>query len=536
VRFASTALSAPPAPTLSGPQQTVPRAAVGLTLALYLALLAYMIPRHEPWADEAQAWELAKYLSLKSLFGTYIHYEGSPGLWHALLWMLARMHVTYAGMHWITGAIAFTGMALLVIAAPFPLFLRMLLPFTYFFAFQYSVIARSYALFPPILFALACLWPNRERCRLAVVLLIGLLANVSVHGLAVALGLTVVLAIEQLPQTGRKMRPRVHWLPHLLLLVAMLGFAGWCAWPAPDAGWVVTAHSMVAHDTLRSAEESASKRHPWLAHLPFKLQVAITTGLQLKDGLSQGLSNRSRLGLIAWFLLFWGWMRSGRLRYILPVALLALLCRPMPFHFYHAGLLWVLFLFLWWVTIPQPRVSGALPETGLLQKALILVVTLCVCIHLVWAGRAIRYDAVKAYSPNRDGAILLQQYLYQGQKAEIAIPSKLEGDGISPYYITGLEPYFAVEPFGNMPFRFWFFGWGEDMRLKYLLDSQNQSVIVIVEETEEDPRYKIEEKRLEHIGYVRDKVACGQIFYPDTLSFPLCHAFYVPQNHPGSPL
>ena len=76
----------------------------------------------------------------------------------------------------------------------------------------------------------------------------------------------------------------------------------------------------------------------------------------------------------------------------------------------------------------------------------------------------------------------------------------------------------------------------EDMRPKYLFDSQNQSVIVIVEETEEDPRYRIEEKRLEHIGYVRDKVACGQIFYPDRPNYPLCHAFYVPQNHAGSPL
>jgi hypothetical protein len=56
------------------------KGAVGFALALYAGLLAYMIPRHEPWADEAQAWELAQSLSLKSLFGTYIHYEGSPGL------------------------------------------------------------------------------------------------------------------------------------------------------------------------------------------------------------------------------------------------------------------------------------------------------------------------------------------------------------------------------------------------------------------------------------------------------------------------
>ena len=83
--------------------QTGGKGAVGVALALYAGLLAYVIPRHEPWADEAQAWELAQSLSLKSLFGTYIHYEGSPGSWHALLWMLSRMHVTYSGMHWIRG-------------------------------------------------------------------------------------------------------------------------------------------------------------------------------------------------------------------------------------------------------------------------------------------------------------------------------------------------------------------------------------------------------------------------------------------------
>ena len=534
--FVSAVLRSPPSPTSSGSLRTFPRAAVCLTVTLYLALLAYIIPRHEPWADEAQAWELAKYLSLKSLFGTYIHYEGSPGLWHALLWMLARMHVTYAGMHWITGAIACTGMALLLMAAPFPLFLRMLLPFTYFFAFQYSVIARSYVLFPPLLFALACFWPNRESRRGPVVLLIGLIANISVHGLAVALGLTLVLAIEFF-QTGRKMHPQVRLLPHLLLLVAMLGFAGWCTWPAPDAGLVVIARKIEVSYNQRTAEDLASKLHPWMAHLPFEMQFAITTGHQLEDNLGQGLSNRFGLGQIAWLMLFWGWKRRGRLCYILPVALLALLYKPMPFQFYHAGLLWVLFLFLWWVTFPQSGANCApLQETGLLQKALILVVTLCVCIHLVWAGRAIRYDAVKAYSPDRDGAILLQQYLHQSKKVEIAIPSKLDGDGIGPFFITGLEPYFATEPIGNMPLRFWFWGWGEDMRPKYLFDSQNQSVIVIVEETEEDPRYRIEEKRLEHIGYVRDKVACGQIFYPDRPNYPLCHAFYVPQNHAGSPL
>src|ERR1700730_17696733 len=76
------------------PGKPAEKGAVALALALYAGSLAYMIPRHEPWADEAQAWELAQSLSLKSLFGTYIHYEGSPGLWHALLWLLSRLGAT----------------------------------------------------------------------------------------------------------------------------------------------------------------------------------------------------------------------------------------------------------------------------------------------------------------------------------------------------------------------------------------------------------------------------------------------------------
>ena len=67
------------------------------------------------------------------------------------------------------GSIAFASMVLLTIAAPFPLVLRLLLPFTYFFAFQYSVVARSYVLFPAILFALACSGQADEcaPCRLS---------------------------------------------------------------------------------------------------------------------------------------------------------------------------------------------------------------------------------------------------------------------------------------------------------------------------------------------------------------------------------
>jgi hypothetical protein len=49
-----------------------PRFLLGLpeivTLCIYGGLLAWAIPHHEPWADEAQAWQIARVLPLGHIF------------------------------------------------------------------------------------------------------------------------------------------------------------------------------------------------------------------------------------------------------------------------------------------------------------------------------------------------------------------------------------------------------------------------------------------------------------------------------------
>src|ERR1700761_8262081 len=91
-----------------------------LTLFLYAALVAFAIPFHEPWADEAQAWQMARALSIHDLFLHALRYEGTPGLWHLFLRALIQLHISYTAMHWIVGLIAACGMALLIFFAPFP--------------------------------------------------------------------------------------------------------------------------------------------------------------------------------------------------------------------------------------------------------------------------------------------------------------------------------------------------------------------------------------------------------------------------------
>ena len=69
----------------TGSNQIRPRIFETVILAGYAVLVASAIAHHEPWADEAQAWQLARYLSLHDLFVTYLHYEVHPILWYVLL-------------------------------------------------------------------------------------------------------------------------------------------------------------------------------------------------------------------------------------------------------------------------------------------------------------------------------------------------------------------------------------------------------------------------------------------------------------------
>jgi hypothetical protein len=166
-----------------------------MTLALYAIVVACAIPYHEPWADEAQAWQIARSLSLTDLFLKYVRYEGSPGLWHFLLWILNRVHVSYSGMHWVAGAIAVAGVSILVLRSPFPRYLKLSLPFTYFLLFQYAVVARSYVLVPLMLFMIASRW---KKSPVGIALLLGLLANVALHATVISGGLAIVYAMERM--------------------------------------------------------------------------------------------------------------------------------------------------------------------------------------------------------------------------------------------------------------------------------------------------------------------------------------------------
>ncbi len=196
------------------------------------------VARHEPWFDEAHSWLLATRLGAADLLAHYLRYEGTPGLWHLILRAAASLGLGYERIGFLSAASGILGVCLFLRYAPFPLWLRLLFPFGFFPVFQYSVVARSYSLFLPLLCGLAALFPLRARRFGWYCLLLAVLANVSVHGTAIA----AVLAAEWLCALARDGGLRDARAPRAAACAGALGvvFACLCVqlWPPADHGFV----------------------------------------------------------------------------------------------------------------------------------------------------------------------------------------------------------------------------------------------------------------------------------------------------------
>src|SRR5262252_9788418 len=70
--------------------------------AAWIGVVAFTLRYHEKWADEAHAWLIARDLDLKTIWFHELRYEGSPGLWHTILWVAQHaFHARYDGLGYI---------------------------------------------------------------------------------------------------------------------------------------------------------------------------------------------------------------------------------------------------------------------------------------------------------------------------------------------------------------------------------------------------------------------------------------------------
>lgn len=396
-----------PAPESSVLARAKPRAHPLLYFAggAYALLVALTIHFHEPWADEAQSWLLGRDASLADLWGRLLHYEGTPGLWQTLLHALIWLGLPYSAYNFVSGILGLAAVYLLLRYAPLPLFVRILLPFTFYLCYQYAVVARSYALAAPLLFAIAATYTQaRSKPGLTTVLLC-LLAGVSVHGFLISACIWVTLYSPLASRWGR-LQASQRWKLAIAGLAywLILGFFMVCAWPAKDVAFA---------------------EHRGLANLRYFPEVFTTSFAGAFTG--YWLVSLAVIALSLPFL----WRGGGWLVFLLASGALCLFGTIVYSQAWHLGTLFLVWLFAIWISAYKTRVTA--PTMVALAAA--------IGVQCYWTAKAVQYDWSQAYS----GSLAAAQYLRQNPESG----SPRDGLYAIGYSSTALQPYFSANIFSN---------------------------------------------------------------------------------------
>lgn len=131
---------------MSEPARAVWRPWAAVLLALWALALALLLSRHEMWRDEMQMWLLARDSGSLAELWSNSRYDGHPLLWHLLVYPLAHLLTSPAALQALHWVLAVAGAGIVLARAPFALWVRAGIVFSYLPLYEYGAISRNYAL------------------------------------------------------------------------------------------------------------------------------------------------------------------------------------------------------------------------------------------------------------------------------------------------------------------------------------------------------------------------------------------------------
>jgi hypothetical protein len=395
------------------------------------------------------------------------------------------MHVNYTGMHWISGAIAAAGVAVLLRWSPFPLVLRLLLPFGFWLAYQDAVVARSYVLFAVLAFSAAALlrgmaeWPSAAAVRwprlLGLAAILGLMANISVHGFvaSIGFGLAAYFLLRRRAHAGQP----VSMAMPALLLVAFWAFAAGTAAPSPRVDFAAgnnvresvlkvraMAGDIAAKGELAGMKAEEAEVHPGeLSPIPPPAEEHLTPrearwhkAARVLSLLTYPVSEFRILALVACALVilqaivFRARAHAGPLGWtgLLPWALMVLVFYSMYLAPRHAGMLWTALVAAAWLTWPADH--GVSRVTVWLRHATVVALVAVAVCQIWWTAHSVWADVHQPYSSNLATARLLRT-----MKPGLRIAGFY-------YYTVGSAAWFPRPLYFNQAHAYW--PWSRDVR------------------------------------------------------------------------
>jgi hypothetical protein len=514
-----------------------------LVLLIFAAIAAVAVCFHEPWADEAQAWLIARDLGIPGILHQ-MGYEGSPPLWHLLLWGLARLHLPYAALGAVSITLVGAGMYIWLRWSPLSTPVRLLLPFAFYYQYQYAAVARSYALSTFLAFAAVALWRAKPLRVIPFGLAVALLAQTNMYGSMIAGGISCAFAWECFGDF-RKRRPSRTQVFQTgaagIFVLASAAIARSLAEPYPDCSF------KAARQFEKGTAFGSVARG--LSGLP---EFSTALGLNLAWGLSLllifimwaiGAKKRSFvLPLIATVVLAYQ-MSTGNITFfgiggavVLLILILSwffavkrLAC-ALPFIFtvlamgwvwskpWHYGMALTAFLVSVWAAWP----AGHSPEYESPTQLMAVSLAVLLLLQLPSTARTLRDEVQEPYSGGRATAEFLRPYV---DRRPIYCVN---------FYGTAVQPYFDRNIFVNWPAAFWTWSNRRDYESKRILNESPPGNAIIVVPTGGKTASRLATSELARAqlakrNFLRRRQFCGAQFWLGRVSEYECYEVYERQ-------
>ena len=157
----------------------------GIVFAAFVCMGVFAGLHHEPWADEAQSWLIARDNNNLIDLLKAVKYEGTLPTWHLINKAFQLAGLDYDHMFVIPLVFSAIGVILLFFTDA-PLWSKIMLPFSFFVVYQNSVVARQYAMVFPAMMLIVIFYRKRFDVPVRYHLALFLLAITSSFGVVIS--------------------------------------------------------------------------------------------------------------------------------------------------------------------------------------------------------------------------------------------------------------------------------------------------------------------------------------------------------------
>jgi hypothetical protein len=192
---------------------------------LFVVVSGYAMMNHELWGDEMHGWNIAKSSNSLPELVHNTRYEGHPPAWHSLLWVVSRFAQDVAYAKATQFATAVLVVFMIIFFSPFHFLARILMPFGYYFLFEYGILGRNYAIAVLPAFFICTIMRRHFRYKMLLYyVLLFLMANTHLLALPLAAGLHLYFLWWN-AEEGKKRRTIVlHALAGIIIALPALYF------------------------------------------------------------------------------------------------------------------------------------------------------------------------------------------------------------------------------------------------------------------------------------------------------------------------